>query len=334
MDYVEKQNRLAFVRSELQQYSGVKQEQGSTIFVLCPFHHEKSPSFRIFASESTTSPGFGKCYGCGQKGPWDDIAPKLGLKPFRRGKPQVEYASIGKLVADDSDEDFVNEEMELSDLPKNKKWREIKTNLLIDLGAKVCRVMHPEHGRLKPKIWLPVYINEELRGYIKARFRKDPDWPSYVNAKGPWSKTAGLFPFDYSVKVMRKLKCKTIVLVEGQRDALRLIQMGIPAMCILGTQSWSENKAKLLELAGVKRVILLMDGDCAGRDATAMLEPLVSKMFKTVVLKLWKMKGSPYIQFKDEDNPTKAAKKADVSLWDPGNCPEWILKKIKRLYFS
>lgn len=336
MDYVETQSKLDFVRTQMQQYAGLKKEQGGSTFVCCPFHSEKTPSFRVFYSDTTQNPGFGKCYGCGEKGGWDKIAPLLGLKPFKRGKPEEEFANFRLLPTGDEegeDADFIHEEMELSDLPRNKKWREIKTNLLIDLGAKVCRIKSKEYGLLKPRLWLPVYINDELKGYIKARFKKHPDFPSYINAKGPWSKTHGLFPFDYSIKLMKKIGSKTIVLVEGQRDALRLISMGVPALCILGTQSWSDTKAKLLELAGVERLILLMDGDCAGREATKLLKPKVSKMFRIKVLKLWSMKDSPYIQFKDEEYPSKAAKKADVTLWDPGNCPTWIIRKIKRIYF-
>jgi DNA primase len=337
MDYVETQSKLDFVRTQLQQYAGPKKEQSGSVFVLCPFHSERTPSARVFVSETTKSPGFLKCYGCGGKGPWDKVAPLLGLKPFKREKPSEEFANFNLLPTgeptEDANEDFVNEPMELTDLPKNKKWRDIKTNLLIDLGAKVCRIRSKEYGLLKPRLWLPVYISGELRGYIKARFRKHPDFPSYINAKGPWSKTHGLFPFDYSIKLMRELDSKTIVLVEGQRDALRLIAAGIPALCILGTQSWSDTKAKLLELAGVQRLILLFDGDCAGKEATALLKPRVESMFKVKVLKLWSMKGSPYIQFKHEEYPSKAAKKADVTLWDPGCMPEWIIRKIKRLYF-
>jgi|SRR6478736_5179504 len=335
MDYVESQSRLDFVRTQLQQYVGPKKEQSESVFVLCPFHAERTPSFRVFIGSTTRSPGYGKCYGCGQHGNWDEIAPKLGLKSFKRGKPKEEFANLQILNSrDDDDTEFVQEKFEFSEIPKNKKWREISTNLLRSIGAKVCRPVHKEYGLLKPRLWLPVMINGELRGYIKARFRKHSDFPSYINAKGKWSKTHGLFPFDSSIALMNELGSRTIVLVEGQRDALRLIAMGIPALCILGTQSWSDTKAKLLELAGVERLILLMDGDCAGKEATKLLKPRVGTMFKIVVLKLWKIKGSPYIQFKDEENPTKAAKKADVTLWDPGNCPKWILKKIKRLYFT
>jgi len=336
MDYVETQSKLDFVRTQLQQYAGEIKRSGNVTLVLCPFHAERTPSARVFVSDTTKNPGFLKCYGCGGKGHWDQIAPLLGLKPFKREKPAEEFANFNLLptgeIVEDND-DFVNEPMELTDLPRNKKWRDIKTNLLIELGAKVCRIKSKEYGLLKPRLWLPVYINGELRGYIKARFRKHPDFPSYINAKGPWSKTHGLFPFDHSIKLMRKLGSKTIVLVEGQRDALRLISWGIPALCILGTQSWSDTKAKLLELAGVERLILLFDGDCAGKEATELLEPRVRPMFNVKVLKLWSMKGSPYIQFKDEEYPSKAAKKADVTLWDPGCMPTWIINKIKRLYF-
>jgi 5S rRNA maturation endonuclease (ribonuclease M5) len=339
MDYVEIQSKLDFVRNQLQQYAGLKNEQGSTFFVCCPFHAEKTPSFRIFIGPDTKSPGYGKCYGCGEKAGWDKIAPLLGLKPYKKGKPEVEYANLNILPTeiDDDDQDadtnFIQEPMEFSELPKNKKWRDIKTNLLIKLGAKICHITTKDSGHVYKRLWLPVHINGQLRGYIKARFRKHPDYPSYINAKGPWSRTNGLFPFDPAIALMREIGSKTIVLVEGQRDALRLISEGVPAMCILGTQSWSDTKAKLLELAGVRRVVLLMDGDCAGIDATKMLRPKLRQMFKVVTLKLWSMEGSPYIQFADEPYPSKAAKKADVTLWDPGNMPQWIIKRIKRKYY-
>lgn len=340
MDYVETQSKLDFVRNQLQQYSGPKKVMGSSTFVICPFHSEKTPSARIFMGDDTKNPGFLKCYGCGGNGGWDKIAPLLGLKPYKKGKPEVEYANFNILPTEEdvdaapSDNNFVQEKMKFRELPKNKKWRGIKTNLLIELGAKVCQPISKEYGLLKPRLWLPVHINGELRGYIKARFRKHPDFPSYINAKGRWSRTHGLFPFDPAIELMRQLDSRTIVLVEGQRDALRLISLGIPAMCILGTQSWSDTKAKLLELAGVRRLILLLDGDCAGKAATEMLKPKVSGMFKVVTLKLWSMENSPYIQFKDEEYPTKAAKKADVTLWDPGCMPEWIINRIKRKYYG
>lgn len=333
MDYISTRSQLEFVRDQLGQYAGAKKDGPDSTFIICPFHSEKTPSGRVFHGETTKAPGWFRCYGCGASKSWNTVAPMIGLKPFKREKPVVEHANFNLLPGTETPED-VAEEMVFSKVPKNKVWREIPTNLLIALGAKICRVRHPDHGLLKPKLWLPVYVKGDLKGYIKARMRKHPDYPSYINARGGWSKTHGLFPYDYAIELAATVGSKAIVLVEGQRDALRLLNMGIPAVCILGTQSWSATKAKLLELGDVEHVILLLDGDCAGIEATQMLKPKLEEMFRVTTLKLWRIKGSPYIPFKDEEEPSKAAKAAGTTLWDPGNCPEWILKKIKRKYFG
>lgn len=336
MDYVGTANRRQHVETQLAQYSGTKKSGSGSTFVICPFHAEKTPSGRIFHSASTTAPGVFKCYGCGTKASWNEISIKLGLVPFGPQKPDTEYANSGLLIGQDLVEDtgVVKEHMRFSDLPVDRKWRGIPTQLLIDIGARLCQVKHEDHGWLKPKIYLPVLINKKLRGYIKARIKKHADFPSYINAKGQWSKTHGLFPYDTALKMSRRLKTRTIVLVEGPRDALRLLMLGVPAMCILGTQSWTDTKTKILELSGIQRVVLLMDGDDAGMEATTMLETRLESMFEVVPLKLWALKGSPYIQFKNKREPSKSAKKAGVALWDPCSMPEYIVSKIKKLYFQ
>lgn len=335
MDYVSSINRRQFVLDQLSMYAGeTKRLNDASTFISCPYHAEKTPSFRIFHGERTNSP-FGVCYGCGKKAAWNDLAPVIGLKPFEKQKPKDEFLNLNLLPTSDSDFETAEqkEKIRFKSLPKNKKWRGISTNLLIDIGAKKCEVYHEEHGWLKPKIYLPVMVRGRERGYIKARIKKHADFPSYINSKGVWSKTHGLFPYDSAVKLMKKLKTKTIVLVEGPRDALRLLSLGIPAMCILGTQSWTAQKTKVLELSGATTVVLMMDGDCAGREATKKLKKELQSMFALKVLKLWSIKGSPYIQFNTRENPSKAAKTAGISLWDPGSCPVWILDKIKDKYF-
>jgi len=324
-------SKRQFVLDQLAQYSGETKKIPDSTFVLCPFHAEKTPSGRIYHGPHLVSPYF-KCYGCGETATWNKVSPLLGLKPFGPSKPQDEFANTAVMSLANEDE-IQDEEIVYSKLPANKRWREIPTNLLIALGAKFCKVNHPDYGWQVKKIWLPVYVNGNLKGYIKARLKKHAEYSSYINSKGVWSKTHGLFPYDYSVQMMRKMKSRTIVLVEGPRDALRLLAYGIPAMCILGTQSWTATKTKILELSGAKIVVLLMDGDCAGIACTTKLNESLKQMFDVKVLRLWKIKGSPYIPFADEAEPSKAAKEAGVSLWDPGSCPEWILAKIKSKYF-
>lgn len=323
--------KLAFVVSQLSTYAGTKKSMDGSTFVACPFHSESTPSFRIFHSAATRSPGYGKCYGCGASASWNEHSVKLGLKPWSYAKPSETFAPplrIEQRVGDDS------EDLELTELPEGKLWRTIPTNFLREIGAKKVRPWYTnDAGRRYPSstayVYLPVYVLGTLRGYIKAQLRKKDGVPSYINKKGKWSLDYGLFLYDY----VAKFKPKVIGLVEGPRDGLRMNYLGIPVISILGTQSWSDRKSRLIELMGVEDVVFIMDGDCAGRAAVEMIKPKLSKFVRTHDFSLTGP-DSPYHQFKDEDNPTKAAKAAGVTLWDPGNMPLSKVKELKSLFRS
>ena len=325
MDFTSVQDRLEFVRAQCRTLPGAKHYENYTM-IRCPFHSDKNPSGRINHSNLSRSPGFYKCYGCGATATWDELAPLIGCQPFH-SKPAVRYAR--NLVIDQEVEE-PTEELVTKPLPHGKIWRGIKTNLLIDIGCNLCRVRYSDGGLSDKYIYMPVRVNDELKGYTKARLHKQPGTTSYINSAGSWVHKFGLFPFDYSISKLTETR--TIVLVEGQRDALRLLSNGIPALCIMGTQNWSDDKAQLLELNGVERAIIFMDGDDAGIKGAKKVYASLSQFMPCKVLKLWKMKNSPYLQFKSEENPSKAAKEAGIELWDPFNCPQYIIDRIKEYY--
>lgn len=308
--------KLDFILNQLQSYSGEKKQVGETIFVSCPFHSEKTPSFRIFVSPTSKSPGWGKCYGCGQKTAWDNYAEKLGLKPYKWSKPEQQFARP-LIRADEFDSGSSTDQFTFYDLPAGKVWRHIKTDLLIDIGCKQITQYNTKF------IYMPVNILGNERGYIRARMRKEADKPSYLNKKGRWSEHYGLFPFDYTMRN----KPKSVVLVEGPRDALRLLSFKIPALAILGTQSWSKRKSSLIEIAGVKNVIMCFDGDSAGLKAREVVRPNLEKLVKVETFDLCG-KDSPYWPFRNREDPGKDMKKRGVEGWDPGNMP---LSKVKEL---
>lgn len=314
--------KLQFVVDQLASYSGAKKPgPNQSTFVLCPFHGERTPSFRIYHSASSHSPGFGKCYGCGHSGPWDEIAPALGLKAFKYAKPTQQFARP-VVHAPEVVEDLVD--FNFKRIPPNKFWRTISTDLLIDIGCKRIRQYD------EPFIYMPVNVMGRERGYIRARLRKKKDKPSYLNKSGRWSETAGLFPFDYTVELMRRKGYNSIVLVEGPRDALRLLSFGIPAVAILGTQSWSKRKAHFIELSGATNAVLCFDGDDAGKSAIEKVTPSLAALTTLHTFDLCG-KDSPYWPFRKLDEPSKAAKKKRVELWDPGNMPIAKVKQLKRL---
>lgn len=313
---------MEHVLGQLAVYSGQSRKMGTdSTFVCCPFHNERTPSFRIFHSTSSYNPGFGKCYGCGVSKSWDEFASLLNLQPFAGTKPTELYSRPMKLDFDDEDEE---PEYTTTELPRNKKWRGIPTNLLIEIGCKMYRDQWSKY------IFLPCNVGGEMRGYIRGRLRKEKDKPSYLNKAGPWSKKYGLFPFDYTIS---KMIDKTIVLVEGPRDSLRLLNNGIPAMSLLGTQSWTRKKAELLEVYGVERVLIMMDGDDAGGQAIDLVMPDLKKYMSVKVIDLRYLRGSPYYEY--EKLKSKKEKKAfKGKLWDPGNIPQRYVDRIKAKYFE
>jgi hypothetical protein len=346
VDVIDRFRRQDFIRHQLSLYGGPKKETGERMMILCPYHADRTPSGSIWLGSQGT--GKFRCFACKSEATWDELAERLQLQPFKKGPPKEENAMDllmykgMQLLTDTSG--FKQDEFRFKPIPSNKYWRSIPTNLLIELGGKFCtKWIDKDDGTgfwsSTKFIYLPVNINGEQRGYFRARLRKDKtgNAPSYLLAATesgtPWAKQFGLWPFDYAIELMHKLDSSTITLVEGQRDALRLLLSGVPAVCIFGTQSWSDSKAKLLEIAGVERVIMLMDGDCAGKDATERIKPEARRFFDVVAIRLWNVPGSPYLKFKNEPDPTKAAKAAHVDLWDPGNCPISIVQKLKNKYF-
>ncbi len=231
------------VLSELQKVPGAKIGQTHS-FILCPFHHEKTPSGRIFHNPLRHNVGRFKCYGCGHTASWNELAKELGLetwnaspkdRPVERDVPKQNLTLYqntllpdpkGKKVAGDGEEDPPDHLFDLTGQNatkiglKNRSWRGYDIDFLREeIG---CKILYS--GKFERfYMWLPVSVNRRIRGHIKAQLDKPKSKkiPSYLNQSGAWSLTHGLFPFDPTVRLMRQSGLSTVILVEGPRDSLR-----------------------------------------------------------------------------------------------------------------
>lgn len=284
---MDEQERISLVKSELSKLPGKKRTGTRYSMVCCPFHADKTPSGMIKHDiAKPRSIGWFQCLGCGESVRWADFAERNNLETFVTEQPKekdvphthtavVEHALFSEDTTSVEKYDlYTLNASNASDYLGLEKpvWRTFKLSFLRSIGAEICYL--PDKQRYY--IWLPVRINGKLRGYIKAVPRKykradGTNGVSYFNAPGSWSHAYGLFPYDSAIELMRSSGLSTLVLVEGPRDALRLISKGIPAVSILGTQSWSSKKMQLLEFGGVETVVLMMDGDSAGQRAMKLL---------------------------------------------------------------
>jgi hypothetical protein len=283
--------------------------------------------------------------GCGRRAKWNEIADIFGLKKFGKAEARLASQDVPSTNLNMLDDQLLSkkvnkrEEVRLFELTHEEAvlaagirvnmWRGFKLHFLSRVGVQLAYVRRFDPDTRELSDWgryymhLPIIIRGKMRGYIKAQIEKPKDKtiPSYINSSGSWSLKYGLFPYDFTVQMMKDKGLTTLVLVEGPRDALRLLKYGIPALCIMGTQSWGHGKLRLLEFTGATRIVLMMDGDLAGRKATRLITtgldvndnqvtPQLSTSFSVKTVRLWN---------------------ADEPGLDPGNCPLDILRSVRKL---
>lgn len=302
------------VKSRLLAHPGAKYSKGR-VTIRCPFHNDRNPSLSVRVEPPYL--GAFRCWSCNAKGGLTKLFEKLGES---LAGDDVLHATP---VASADSVDPGDESMDFYPLNarnakrlglKNNQWRGFDIEFLATIvKAKIAYLNDPdidEWRRSIPHLFLPVLIQGQQVGYIKAALRKTKKGKSYFNRPGNWSSSNGLFMFDQAVQLMNDLDIYTIVLVEGPRDALRLIFAGIPAVAMLGTQSWSEIKSLNLLKSGATRIVLCMDGDDAGELANSLMRPQLKSVGLSVKsFKLWEWEGE----------------------YDPCSMPNSLLKRLRRI---
>ena len=303
--------------------------QGGRAFIKCPFHgggQERTPSCLVTARvDSKYEIGSYRCMGCGAYGKWNDLAEALGLEQVNAdanvAKTVFEY---GKDVFDSMwRERYLNyagllEDLELTN-PRPPAddfvWRTIPGDML----KKVKAVM--VDGRFDALL-LPAYMHGELVGGIRALMQDPGDKTvvKYKNSSGEWSRAKGLYPFDLCSKMMddfeQEYGFRGLCLVEGARDSLVLCCEGMPTLGLLGTQSWCAGKFDNITDLDPDFVLLVMDGDAAGREAEQKIWEEVRKL-----LPCRKMNMSRF----NKEVSAERGRKVEV---DPGNAPQWVIEEI------
>ena len=278
--------------AKLPERFGLVLRPGSTLAMIrCPFHaggNERTPSLSIAVNHPRRPNGDAKCFACGWHGSWGELTKSIGIDSnYEDDEARV---SISALLSDDADT------QEERAFPITSDWRGIKKEMLERAKAslRVSRFA-------SLSLYLPVFVLGDEVGGIYAELVKTRKH-SYIETPGGW-KNENLYGYDLAKKMLDKGH-QTLVVVEGPRDCLRLLQYGIPAVAILGTGSWNTRKQNLLLSLDPHEVCLALDSDDAGRNATKTI-------FKTL----------------------KKEVAVDAFLWpdgkDPGNAPMGCIRDLK-----
>jgi hypothetical protein len=121
----------------------------------------------------------------------------------------------------------------------------------------------------------PVYYNNQLVGMTgRSIINEEPKW------KHKGSIRQYIYGFDFIKNVFDKnSENRTLAITEGPPDALKIIEAGFQAFPLFGC-SISSSQLIMLHRLAPSEIILWLDGDSAGQEASVTISKKLSKYYK------------------------------------------------------
>jgi len=254
-------------------------KQGDQLFGPCPIHQGDNPNAFVIS----LSKNLYHCFtGCNGGGDVIDLVRRLDGKSFhqaalylsslssstwispRRSGPKKIFVPFTKPIPLDHSANFFHSKRILP-----------ATARRFEAGAYYGR------GFLANSIAVRIHNPDgNPLGYAARRLNK-----SIVQKYGKWNFPPRL-PKNkilYNYHRLDPYKHDTVVVVEDAWSVMRLTQLDIPAVALLGIHL-SDFQLKLL--AGKNSIILMLDGDHAGRKAAEKLQPVLNRFISTYTITL------------------------------------------------
>lgn len=169
----------------------------------------------------------------------------------------------------------------LSTLLLNKDFDE---NILVDVG--LSNRSNKLYDVFKNRITFPIHNANGKPVGISARIYTNSDEAKYVNTKETVIFKKGEILFNYHRAINEAKKKKSLIIVEGQMDAIRVYSCGIKNVVATMGTALTKDHIKLLKKLNVK-IVLCMDNDSAGEMATIKNgEKLNESGIETLVLRI------------------------------------------------
>jgi 5S rRNA maturation endonuclease (ribonuclease M5) len=297
--------------------------------IVCPFHDDTDPSLGIYLGIGMEIPlGYFHCFGCHAKGHWNVLADKLNLKKISgvNGKIKTVHEVGSKLSKLHSKLEVVNGVTSLDRLMQtmgkpsyypwsaDTEWRGYPGHLIRACEGQFLMEAHHKHNELV--CFFPIKIGKRYYGGVRAYLRKRKGKLSFVNTGGSWAQDYGLFPYNYVHDMIRRYKLEYVILVEGPRDALRLLMMGVPALSILGSKQFTREKIRLLVKLGIKHIFTMPDNDTGGDKFKGLVKEQ---------LELFNARSPKEIMYNNFRFPKPKDKKGKIIKIDPDNAEPDLL---------
>ena len=166
------------------------------------------------------------------------------------------------------------------------------------------------------RITFPICNHEGKIIAYSARIYQNEDTSKYINSKESVIFKKGYTFYNYDKCRLEALKIKSVILVEGQMDAIRVYTSGFKNVIASMGTAITSNHISLLKKLNAK-VILMMDNDNAGEKSTILNgEELIKNNIEVSVVRLTGEKDPDSFILKNGADAFGDALKGEISFFD------------------
>ena len=166
------------------------------------------------------------------------------------------------------------------------------------------------------RITFPICNHEGKIIAYSARIYQNEDTSKYINSKESVIFKKGYTFYNYDKCRLEALKIKSVILVEGQMDAIRVYISGFKNVIASMGTAITSNHISLLKKLNAK-VILMMDNDNAGEKSTILNgEELIKNNIEVSVVRLTGEKDPDSFILKNGADAFRDALKGEISFFD------------------
>ena len=166
------------------------------------------------------------------------------------------------------------------------------------------------------RITFPICNHEGKIIAYSARIYQNEDTSKYINSKESIIFKKGYTFYNYDKCRLEALKTKSVILVEGQMDAIRVYTSGFKNVIASMGTAITSNHINLLKKLNAK-VILMMDNDNAGEKSTILNgEELIKNNIEVSVVRLTGEKDPDSFILKNGADAFRDALKGEISFFD------------------
>lgn len=166
------------------------------------------------------------------------------------------------------------------------------------------------------RITFPICNHEGKIIAYSARIYQNEDTSKYINSKESVIFKKGYTFYNYDKCRLEALKIKSVILVEGQMDAIRVYTSGFKNVIASMGTAITSNHISLLKKLNAK-VILMMDNDNAGEKSTILNgEELIKNNIEVSVVRLTGEKDPDSFILKNGADAFREALKGEISFFD------------------